>query len=584
MRANSRRQPWILLVLAAWVAPAWAQDKKKEDDPASLPPVMKVFRGRVVDEAGKPMAGVGLATYWFREEDQPDRAVSNIAKTDDQGQFRVEVTFYYGRPETLCALDLGRKRGGLMAVGPKTPDEPITIQAGPLVHLRGKYVCNELGTPVGWTNTMFTPAPGNGRVYSHMTKKGEFSVLLPPGRYQIRGYGGPDVGQHRRDLTLTADKLDVDLGDIDLAASELAKLKGKPAPSLHPTDARGVSKGIRIADYKGKWVALEFWGHWCGPCVARALPRMMEIHDDHSGERDKYVVLTVHSQLGGKNFAEVDEKLVPVVRDVWGGRMIPFPILLDAEGEIQRTFGVSHWPTTILFDPEGKVVGEIQPDELGAKLDPVPPAVALPRQLDRNTIVYFADGSLKQALANLKLRTRADYELDREALASLARGEETKIPLTLAGQVSLRSALDLLLDPVDLSAKFGPKGYIITRKSSSDPSAVVQPSDFQTRCAARIERKLKESKSTYQFDRQPLEKVAAFFESQSDENVVLDPKGRMRGKIDPATPVTGSGKDVPMGEALEKLLSPLGLRPVVRDEVIIIEVGGARPAAAAALR
>ena len=75
---------------------------------------------------------------------------------------------------------------------------------------------------------------------------------------------------------------------------------------------------------------------------------------DHSGERDKYVILTVHSALQGKSFAEVDQKLVPVVRDLWGGRTLPFPILLDSEGEIQKTFGVNHWPTTILFDGRGQ--------------------------------------------------------------------------------------------------------------------------------------------------------------------------------------------------------------------------------------
>ena len=42
--------------------------------------------------------------------------------------------------------------------------------------------------------------------------------------------------------------------------------------------------------------------------------------------------------------------------------MMPFPILLDADSKIQQTFGVSHWPTTLLFDPEGKLVGEVQPD------------------------------------------------------------------------------------------------------------------------------------------------------------------------------------------------------------------------------
>ena len=109
--------------------------------------------------------------------------------------------------------------------------------------------------------------------------------------------------------------------------------------------------------------------------------------------------------------------------------MLPFPILLDSDGKIQNTFGVTHWPTTILFDPEGKLVGEIQPDELEKKLKPVPLAVALPRQLDRNTNIYFDNPTLKQAFANLKMWTRAEFELDRDALKSLAQGEETKIPL-----------------------------------------------------------------------------------------------------------------------------------------------------------
>ena len=137
---------------------------------------------------------------------------------------------------------------------------------------------------------------------------------------------------------------------------------------------------------------------------------------------------------------------------------------------------MTHWPTTLLFDPEGKLVGEIQPDDLEKKLTPVPLAVALPRQLDRHTNVSFQDGTLKQAFAYLKQWTRAEYELDSEALASLPQGEETKIPLAISGQVSLRSALELLLDPVELGVKVGPKGYIIARKSSGDPSAAGRPS------------------------------------------------------------------------------------------------------------
>lgn len=254
--------------------------------------------------------------------------------------------------------------------------------------------------------------------------------------------------------------------------------------------------------------------------------------------------------------------------------MMPFPILLDADGRIRDTFGVKSWPTTILFDPDGKLVDEIGPDDLEKKLKPIPLAVYLPRQLDRRITAYFDNSSLKDAIGSLRLWNRAPVEFDREALRSLGVSEETKVPLKLGGPLSLRSALALLLDPVGLAVTIGPKGYLITRKPPVAPSAPAPPSVLQARAAERIARKLKESKVSYRFDKRSLSKFAEFFEEQSGENVVLDPKGRMQGKIDPATPVIGSGKDVPMGEALEKLLSPLGLRAVVRDEVIVIEGSG----------
>ena len=73
MRRHLRRQPWIVMVLTVWAAPVWAQDAKV--DPASQKPVTKVIRGQVVDEAGRPVAGITLSTHWVRQEDQPVRAV-----------------------------------------------------------------------------------------------------------------------------------------------------------------------------------------------------------------------------------------------------------------------------------------------------------------------------------------------------------------------------------------------------------------------------------------------------------------------------------------------------------------------------
>ena len=67
-----------------------------------------------------------------------------------------------------------------------------------------------------------------------------------------------------------------------LRAGDKAPAVGSEAPDFTLNSQDG--KPVSLHDYKGKWVALEFWGHWCGPCVAGAIPRMMEIYDDHADE------------------------------------------------------------------------------------------------------------------------------------------------------------------------------------------------------------------------------------------------------------------------------------------------------------
>ena len=59
--------------------------------------------------------------------------------------------------------------------------------------------------------------------------------------------------------------------------------------------------------------------------------------------------------------------------------------------------------------------------------------------------------------------------------------------------------------------------------------------------------------------------------SRANQNVVLDPRGRLQGKIHPEATITASGKDVLFGEALEKLVGSLGLHVVIRDKVIVLE-------------
>lgn len=212
--------------------------------------------GCVVDSAGKPVAGAEVATFWTSEKAKvtPYKGVA----TDAEGHFVLPLTFY-GRGEALLALDKERKTGGLIVVQPKEAAKPLEIKLSPLVHLHGKFECKELNKRPKWSNVYVQS--GQARIAMCISEEASFSFQLPPGAYKFWAYGS-DIQDLKKDITLKADQLDLDMGTIDLPATIIARHKGKAPPAWHVTDARGVKKDVRLSDFKGKWVLLEFWGYW----------------------------------------------------------------------------------------------------------------------------------------------------------------------------------------------------------------------------------------------------------------------------------------------------------------------------------
>ena len=103
--------------------------------------------------------------------------------------------------------------------------------------------------------------PGNVRLVMNDSQEAKFDVLVPPGTYQFWGYG-TDVADLNKEITAKADTPDLDLGILDMPATIIARHKGKAPPQWNVTDARGVEKDVKLADFKGKWVLMEFWGFW----------------------------------------------------------------------------------------------------------------------------------------------------------------------------------------------------------------------------------------------------------------------------------------------------------------------------------
>jgi hypothetical protein len=235
------RALWIVLAVAALLAAS---------------PVARAenvtLEGTVSDMDGEPVKDVDVATMWI--EGEP----ANGAKTGKDGTFELEAR-HYGRPIAVLVMDAKRERGAVAVVEPDALEEPVNLTITPLVHVHGTFTSEELGVAPPWTNVYLNLTPGRLRVARFMSEKAEFSFRVPVGSFQLYMYG-TDVQRVTRALDIeSSEEAELDLGAIDLKATPLAKLYGKEMPEWTVTDARGAEKDVKLADYRGRWVLIEFW-------------------------------------------------------------------------------------------------------------------------------------------------------------------------------------------------------------------------------------------------------------------------------------------------------------------------------------
>lgn len=218
--------------------------------PASADEV--TLKGTVVDMDDKPLQEADVATIWL--EGNPAGGV----RTDKDGNFELKAN-HYGRGLAVMVMSKDRKLGAVAVVSPSRMDQPVNLFASKLVEVRGKLTCKDLGAPPPWSNVYVNLMPGNTRVARCMSEEAEFSFRLPAGMFKLHMYG-TDVRGYDKSVDIEdGDQGKIDLGDIDLKATPIAKLYDKKLPPWNVTDARGAEKDVKLSDYKGKWVLIEFW-------------------------------------------------------------------------------------------------------------------------------------------------------------------------------------------------------------------------------------------------------------------------------------------------------------------------------------
>jgi thiol-disulfide isomerase/thioredoxin len=126
----------------------------------------------------------------------------------------------------------------------------------------------------------------------------------------------------------------------------LAPQPGDPAINFTATDLR-TGKPVELRTLRGKWVYLEFWATWCGPCQTAMEELRAFVERQPDSWRKQVVVLTVSVDQ------DTDVVLPHLQKRGWD------KFALHAWDEGQRAaqqYGVEGIPTAFLIDPQGKVV------------------------------------------------------------------------------------------------------------------------------------------------------------------------------------------------------------------------------------
>lgn len=83
----------------------------------------------------------------------------------------------------------------------------------------------------------------------------------------------------------------------------------------------------------------------------------MKLWDEFADMQDKFAIVAVHNpHPQAQNFEELDKRLEEKGLIKRWGRNLPFTVILDNSKTSTAAYGVQAYPTTVLIDPEGKVV------------------------------------------------------------------------------------------------------------------------------------------------------------------------------------------------------------------------------------
>jgi thiol-disulfide isomerase/thioredoxin len=132
-------------------------------------------------------------------------------------------------------------------------------------------------------------------------------------------------------------------GAVTGAALESNDIVGKTAPDFELTALDG--KKVRLSDYKGKAVLLNFWATWCGPCKIE-MPWFVEFKKKYEGQG---------FEILGVAMEDTDTEDIAKFAQKMG---VNYTIVRGKEAVGEAYGGVQGLPTSFYVDREGKIIAQ----------------------------------------------------------------------------------------------------------------------------------------------------------------------------------------------------------------------------------
>ena len=125
------------------------------------------------------------------------------------------------------------------------------------------------------------------------------------------------------------------------AASSLASsgMEGQPAPDFALKSSTG--ENLRLSEFRGDVVMINFWATWCGPC-RQEMPLLDELYSRYQ---------RVGFNLLGVNIDDDSRRAMRMIEELG----VNFPVLFDARKEVSELYEVEAMPVTVIVDREGTV-------------------------------------------------------------------------------------------------------------------------------------------------------------------------------------------------------------------------------------